>query len=37
MPYPQIEYTNNPYMSEAVTMLGDADDMGTDLWWAKKD
>ena len=37
MPYPQSEYTNNPYMSEAVTMLGDADDMGTDLWWAKKD
>lgn len=37
MPYPQSEYTNNPYMSEAVTMLGGADNMGTDLWWAKKD
>lgn len=37
MPYPQAEYTNNPYMGEAVAMLGGPDNMGTDLWWAKKD
>lgn len=36
MPYPQAEYTNNPYMTDAVTLLGGADNMGTDLWWAKK-
>lgn len=36
MPYPQAEYTNNPYMSDAVSMLRGQDTMGTDLWWAKK-
>ena len=36
MPYPQAEYTNNPYMGEAVSMLGGPDNMGTDVWWAKK-
>lgn len=36
MPYPQAEYTNNPYMQDAVKMLGGPDNMGTDLWWAKK-
>lgn len=36
MPYPQAEFTNNPYMSEAVSLLGGPDNMGTDLWWAKK-
>lgn len=36
MPYPLAEYTNNPYMNEAVSLLGGPDEMGTDLWWAKK-
>ena len=36
MPYPQAEYTNNPYMSDAVNLLNGPDNMATDLWWAKK-
>ena len=37
MPYPQEEYTNNSeYMQEALSLLDGPDDMGTDLWWARK-
>lgn len=34
--YPQDERTNNAeYYQHALQMLGGADNMGTDVWWAK--
>lgn len=39
MPYPSAEYTNNTAnIQYAVSnYLGGADNMGTDVWWARKD
>ena len=34
--YPQEEHLNNlTNYNDAVQMLGGADNMGTDVWWAK--
>lgn len=38
LPYPQSEFnTNEANVKAAQAMLGGADNMATDLWWAKKD
>ena len=34
--YPPREYSNNPYITEAVNMLGGEDNGATPLWWDKK-
>lgn len=35
--FPQSEYTGNgANIQKAITLLGGADNMATDLWWAKK-
>lgn len=34
--YPPREYSNNPYITEAVSMLGGDDNGATPLWWDKK-
>lgn len=37
LPYPQSEYSeNNQNLKAAIEMLGGPDNMGTDVWWAKK-
>lgn len=39
LPYPQLERTDNTanYNDAVNNLLGGADNMGTDVWWAKKD
>lgn len=37
LPYPQAEYSENgANVQAAIQMLGGPDNMGTDVWWAKK-